>query len=161
MTVLTTSNVPQQARACNLPTLAFLLPIACRRVTHGQRTLPPELVQVILSHVRKNANMEFGMSREDAERRRRELMSDRKVQTQDINGVSSANVVRSSALIWRADTFCHSYGRPNTLCVNTEYCLSVSLSYGCDSMSCCMAIILSKTHVRMLETLCGGRILEE
>jgi hypothetical protein len=123
MAVLTTSDVPQQARACNLPTLAFLLPIACREVTHGQRTLPPELVQIILSHVRENVNMEFGMSREDAERRRRALMSDRKVQTQDINGVSEHSFSRGYLL---SNTPFDSCGSWSTACVSTEIeCLGI------------------------------------
>jgi hypothetical protein len=89
MRVLTSLDVPSQARACNLPTLAFLLPIACRQITREQRTLPPELVEIIIAHVKENSKAEFGLSREEAEKRRQALMGDRKVQTKNINGVSS------------------------------------------------------------------------
>jgi hypothetical protein len=89
MHVLTSVDVPSQARACNIPTLAFLLPFACRQLTRGRRTLPPELVEIIMTHVRQNSRAEFGLSREEAEKRRRALMGDRKVQTQNVNGVSA------------------------------------------------------------------------
>jgi hypothetical protein len=86
MQVLTSCDVPSQARPCNLPTLGFLLPIVCRQVTRGRRTLPPELVDIILAEIQDS--LDFGMTREDAEVRRRELMADRKVQTKNVNGVS-------------------------------------------------------------------------
>jgi hypothetical protein len=85
MRVLTSSDVASQARPCNLPTLSILLAIACRQLTHGRRTLPPELLEIILNFAK---GAEFGISREEAEKRRRALMEDRKVQTKDVNGVS-------------------------------------------------------------------------
>jgi hypothetical protein len=71
MTVLTSADIPFQQRACNIPTLHFLLPIACRRLIG--KNLPPELVAFIVGY------MELGMSREEAEQHRRRLMADRMV----------------------------------------------------------------------------------
>jgi hypothetical protein len=88
MRVLTSSDVASQARPCNLPTLSFLLRIACRQHTYGQRTLPPELLEIILNYAK---GIDFGISREEAEKRRRALMEDRKVQTKDVNGVSASS----------------------------------------------------------------------
>jgi hypothetical protein len=75
--VLSSVDVPSQARACNLPTLRFLLPVACRQRTHGRRTLPPELVEFIMAAALADSGL--GITREEAEIRRRELMADRKV----------------------------------------------------------------------------------
>jgi hypothetical protein len=86
--VLTTSEVPSQERACNLPTLELLLPVAVRQLTHGHRNLPPEIVEVILAEAVKDDGL--GLSRAEAEKRRRELMKDRKVNAEEIDGVSSS-----------------------------------------------------------------------
>ncbi|KAJ6577438.1 hypothetical protein B0H19DRAFT_1119924 [Mycena capillaripes] len=67
--VLTSSDVPLQARMTNFRTLRFLLPLICLRLT-GQN-LPPELVQ----HIFQAAS--WGFSREEAERHRHNLMKDR------------------------------------------------------------------------------------
>jgi hypothetical protein len=69
LSVLTTADVPFQQRGCNIPTLYFLLPIACQRLIG--RNLPPELVTLIISFA------SLGMSREIAEQHRRALMDDR------------------------------------------------------------------------------------
>jgi hypothetical protein len=69
LSVLTTADVPFQQRACNIPTLYFLLPIACQRLIG--RNLPPELVTLIIRFA------SLGMSREMAEQHRRSLMADR------------------------------------------------------------------------------------
>jgi hypothetical protein len=88
ITVLTSSDVPSQARVCNVPTLAFLLSAVCRRYTRDKRALPSELVDIIISHLAADSQVPLGISREDAEKRRRTLMEDRKVQTKNVNGVS-------------------------------------------------------------------------
>lgn len=77
-------------RACNVPTLKFLLPIACRQRTHGNRTLPPELVDIIVQTALVDGCL--GISREEVEIRRRAVMADRKV------GSVGANEVGKSAL---------------------------------------------------------------
>jgi hypothetical protein len=71
-----------------VPTLAFLLSAVCRRYTRDKRTLPSELVEIIISHLAADSQVPFGISREDAEKRRQALMEDRKVQTKNVNGVS-------------------------------------------------------------------------
>ncbi|KAJ7841354.1 hypothetical protein B0H14DRAFT_1047587 [Mycena olivaceomarginata] len=73
--VLTTSDVPFQARMSTFRTLQFILPFICRRLT-GQN-LPPELVQ----HILQSAH--WGFSREEAERHRRNLMKDRVIATEE------------------------------------------------------------------------------
>jgi hypothetical protein len=45
-----------------------------------------EVEDIILSEAMRDGGL--GMSREEAERRRRMLMEDRRVQTKDVNGVS-------------------------------------------------------------------------
>jgi hypothetical protein len=45
-----------------------------------------EVADIILSEAMRDGGL--GMSREEAERRRRMLMEDRRVQTKDVNGVS-------------------------------------------------------------------------
>jgi hypothetical protein len=77
MHVLSSVDVPSQARACNLPTLRFLLLVACRQRTHGRRTLPSKLVDIILEAALVDGGL--GITQEEAEVRRRELMTDRKV----------------------------------------------------------------------------------
>ncbi|KAJ7835971.1 hypothetical protein B0H13DRAFT_2288278 [Mycena leptocephala] len=72
--VLTSSDVPFQARMSNFRTLRFLLPFICRRLT-GQN-LPQELVDNILR------STHWGFSREEAERHRRSLMKDRVIATE-------------------------------------------------------------------------------
>ncbi|KAJ7352391.1 hypothetical protein DFH08DRAFT_805641 [Mycena albidolilacea] len=73
--VLTTFDVPFQARMSNFRTLQFILPFICRRLT-GQN-LPPELVQ----HILQSAH--WGFSREEAERHCRNLMKDRVIATEE------------------------------------------------------------------------------
>jgi hypothetical protein len=89
MHVLTTSDVPSQARACNTPTMSLLLGAAFRK-TVG-RNLPLEIAQLILA---ETGGIEFGMSREEAEGRRRALMADRKVQGGKVNDVSVLSHLR-------------------------------------------------------------------
>jgi hypothetical protein len=72
--VLTSSDVPSQARMSNFRTLRFLLPFICRRLT-GQN-LPQELVDNILR------STHWGFSREEAEHHRRSLMKDRVIATE-------------------------------------------------------------------------------
>jgi hypothetical protein len=83
MTVLTASDVPAQARACNTPTLALLLGVAFRKVVG--RHLPVELKQLILAETQ---GVDFGISREQAEQRRRALMADHRVQGGMVNDAS-------------------------------------------------------------------------
>jgi hypothetical protein len=87
MDVLTTSDVPSQARGCNTPTLTLLLDAAFRSVVG--KNLPAELSQLILSEMN---GVEFGLSREKAEERRRAIMADRGVQIVGINEVSVPTV---------------------------------------------------------------------
>jgi hypothetical protein len=82
MHVLSSSDIPYQARGCNAPTLTFLLGVACRQKT--RRELPPELNQMIVGYTN---GIEFGITWEQAEERRRALMQDRKVQSEDVNEV--------------------------------------------------------------------------
>jgi hypothetical protein len=86
MKVLTSCDVPKQARACNLPTLKLLLCSACRQAVNGRQALPMEVADIILTEAMRDGGL--GMSREEAERRRRMLMEDRRVQTKNVNGVS-------------------------------------------------------------------------
>jgi hypothetical protein len=83
--VLSSADVPSQARACNLPTLRFLLPVACRQRTRSRCTLPSELVDRIVAAALADGGL--GISREEAEIRRRELMADRKVGGVGVNQV--------------------------------------------------------------------------
>jgi hypothetical protein len=64
--------------------MSLLLGAAFRKVVG--RNLPPELAQLILA---ETGGIEFGMSREEAEGRRRALMADRKVQGGKVNDVSA------------------------------------------------------------------------
>ncbi|KAF4583610.1 hypothetical protein EYR38_002365 [Pleurotus pulmonarius] len=77
--VLSTAEVPWQARPTNAPTLRILLPMACKQVIG--KTLPPELVELIL---REDV---YGMSREQAEMHRRDFMADRKAKVADENDI--------------------------------------------------------------------------
>ncbi|KAJ6588743.1 hypothetical protein B0H19DRAFT_1057870 [Mycena capillaripes] len=72
--VLTSCDIPSQARMANFRTLRFVLPFICLRLTG--KNLPPELVQHILQ------STDWGFSREEAERHRRRLMKDRVVATE-------------------------------------------------------------------------------
>jgi hypothetical protein len=120
MHVLTSSDVPSQARACNMPTMSLLLGAAFRK-TVG-RSLPLELAQLILG---ETDGIEFGMSREEAERRRRALMADRKVQGGKVNDVSALSRLRLHVfrLMWPV---C-SYGRRVIL----THCASID-EYECE-----------------------------
>ncbi|KAF9496453.1 hypothetical protein BDN71DRAFT_1446160 [Pleurotus eryngii] len=71
MHVLSTTDVPDQRRQTNIPTLRVLLPIICERLTG--KHLPPELVEFIVS-----ADL-GGITREMAEKHRLEFMEDRRV----------------------------------------------------------------------------------
>lgn len=71
MKVLTTMDVPTQERGTNFRTLHFLLPFICKHLTN--KSFPPELVDSVIGSV------DQGMTREMAEKHRRELMKDRKV----------------------------------------------------------------------------------
>ncbi len=75
--VLSTADVPWQARATNVPTLRILLPRVCKQVIG--KTLPPELVELIVGEG------VYGMSREQAEMHRRAFMDDRKAKVVDEN----------------------------------------------------------------------------
>jgi hypothetical protein len=97
MTVLTASDVPAQARPCNTPTLALLLGVAFRKVVG--RHLPVELKQLILAETQ---GVDFGISREQAEQRRRALMADRRVQGGMVNDVS-INALSLCAYITHVD----------------------------------------------------------
>ncbi|KAJ7577457.1 hypothetical protein C8J56DRAFT_1031469 [Mycena floridula] len=67
--VFTTSEIASQKRATNIPTLHFLLPIACQRLTG--KNLPRELAEIIVGFG------DLGFSRAEAEQYRREVMADR------------------------------------------------------------------------------------
>lgn len=71
VSVLTSKDVPSQARACNFPTLRWLLPNICRQLT--DQNLPADLTAQILQ------SADFGINREMAEIHRRELMKERQV----------------------------------------------------------------------------------
>lgn len=75
--VATTLDVIPQARACNVPTLRFLLPIVCRKVT--EKSFPPELVEIVILYLINSEG--GGWTREQAEEHRRRLMDNRKVVT--------------------------------------------------------------------------------
>jgi hypothetical protein len=87
MHVLSSVDVPSQARACNIPTLRFLLGVAFRQRLGGGRILPPELTDIIISAALVGGIL--GMTREEAEIRRRALMADRKVGSMGINQAGS------------------------------------------------------------------------
>jgi hypothetical protein len=72
-----------------MPTMSLLLGAAFRKVVG--RNLPLELAQLILA---ETGGIEFGMSREEAERCRRALMADRKVQGGKVNDVSALSCLR-------------------------------------------------------------------
>jgi hypothetical protein len=98
--VLSSVDVPSQARACNIPTLRFLLGVASRQRTSEGRTLPPEIVELIIDATLANGGL--GITREEAETRRRALMKDRKVGSVDVNKVGT--VVLSAAFGACADS---------------------------------------------------------
>ncbi|KAJ3755634.1 hypothetical protein EV360DRAFT_85726 [Lentinula raphanica] len=75
MNVLTTSEVPNQMRKTNEPTIRALLPSISMALTGKE--LPPELVEIIRQYAFAGT-----FSREEAEQYRLELMSDRKIKTQ-------------------------------------------------------------------------------
>ncbi|KAJ3710148.1 hypothetical protein C8R42DRAFT_691526 [Lentinula raphanica] len=75
MNVLTTSEVPNQRRKTNEPTIRALLPSISMARTGKE--LPPELVEIIRQYAFAGT-----FSREEAEQYRLELMSDRKIKTQ-------------------------------------------------------------------------------
>jgi hypothetical protein len=82
--VLTTADVPYQARGCNFATLHSVLPMVCQRLTN--KPLPAELVELIINAGHDPIDMvEFadrngalGMSWKAAEERRRAVMADRR-----------------------------------------------------------------------------------
>ncbi|KAF4563236.1 hypothetical protein EYR36_003675 [Pleurotus pulmonarius] len=71
MDVLTTSDVPWQARPCNIRTLHSILLLAFKRSIGKE--IPAELRNYIVSMATEGT-----ITREEAEKRRRELMEDRK-----------------------------------------------------------------------------------
>ncbi len=71
MNVLTTSDVPWQARPCNIRTLHSILLLAFKRSIGKE--IPAELRNYIVSMATEGT-----ITREEAEKRRRELMEDRK-----------------------------------------------------------------------------------
>lgn len=77
--VPTTADIPSQERLTNTPTLHFLLPIICQRLTG--HNLPRELSEHIVHF------LDLGMTREQAETHRRALMRDRKVTNSDAGNV--------------------------------------------------------------------------
>lgn len=72
MNVLSSSDVPWQARPCNIATLHLLLSIAWKR--RVGKDIPAELRSYIIT-----AAIEGTVTREEAEKWRRELMVDRKI----------------------------------------------------------------------------------
>jgi hypothetical protein len=86
--VLSSVDVPSQMRACNLPTLRFLLGVAFRQRTRGQRVAPTELIEMIVNAALADGGL--GITREEAEIRRRALMADRKVGSVGVNQVRSS-----------------------------------------------------------------------
>lgn len=84
--VLTTSDIPPQARGCNLPTLHVLLPLVSEKLV-GKK-LPPELVELIID---LGDNKEYparggalGISWKIAEQMRREVMDDRRANNKNV-----------------------------------------------------------------------------
>ncbi|KAJ3848017.1 hypothetical protein EV368DRAFT_68627 [Lentinula lateritia] len=73
MNVLTTSEIPMQERKTNDPTIRAFLRTISLKLT-GQE-IPPELIEIIFDYA-----LEGTLKREDAERHRLALMSERKVQ---------------------------------------------------------------------------------
>jgi hypothetical protein len=114
MHVLSSVDVPSQARACNLPTLRFLLPVACRQRAHGRRTLPPELVESIVAAALADGGL--GITREEAEIRRRELMADRKVGSVGVSEVRALSCCPCRFPINLPPRF----GSRSSRCVSTE-----------------------------------------
>ncbi|KDQ30141.1 hypothetical protein PLEOSDRAFT_1081730 [Pleurotus ostreatus PC15] len=76
MNVLSSSDVPWQAQPCNIATLHLLLSIAWKRLVGKE--IPAELRSYIVT-----AAIEGTITREEAERWRRELMIDRKIKATD------------------------------------------------------------------------------
>ncbi len=72
MNVLTSSDVPWQARDCNARTLHSLLTLAFKRLIGKE--IPAELRNYIVQIATEGT-----ITREEAEKRRRELMEDRKI----------------------------------------------------------------------------------
>ncbi|KAJ3710145.1 hypothetical protein C8R42DRAFT_381127 [Lentinula raphanica] len=79
MNVLTTSEVPNQMRKANEPTIRALLPTISVKLTGKE--MPPELVDIIWKHAFAET-----FSREEAEKHRLELMKDRKIKLQSRHG---------------------------------------------------------------------------
>jgi hypothetical protein len=73
MNVLSTDDVPSQARACNLPTVAFLLRVAFRQ--YANRHVPDELIDLVLDGLGGPGQL----TRQEAEKQRRAFIEDRKV----------------------------------------------------------------------------------
>ncbi|KAJ4464528.1 hypothetical protein C8J55DRAFT_529967 [Lentinula edodes] len=73
MNVLTTSEIPMQERKTNDPTIRAFLRTVSFKLT-GQE-IPPELIEIICNYA-----LQGTLTREDAERHRLALMSERKVQ---------------------------------------------------------------------------------
>lgn len=71
MNVLSTSDVPWQARPCNIQTLHSLLLLSFKRSVGKE--IPAELRNYVVSMATEGT-----ITREEAEKRRRELMEDRK-----------------------------------------------------------------------------------
>jgi hypothetical protein len=90
--VLSSVDVPSQMRACSVPALRFLLNVAFRQRTRGSRTLPPELIDIILAAARVDGGL--GITREEAEIRRRALMADRRVGSVGVNEVRARRCAR-------------------------------------------------------------------
>jgi hypothetical protein len=88
MNVLTSKDVPSQARACNLPTIAFLLRVAFRQ--RAGRFVPDELINLVLEGLEGPGAQ---MTRQEAEERRRDLMDDRRVNVKGANGVGLPRIL--------------------------------------------------------------------
>jgi hypothetical protein len=83
--VLTSSDVPSEMRACNFPTLRWILPLICYRITG--KLFPLALTEQVLH------SAYFGISREMAELRRRAFMEERQANraSADVSHISIIN----------------------------------------------------------------------
>jgi hypothetical protein len=91
--VLTSKDVPSQARACNLPTIAFLLRVAFRQ--RAGRLVPDELINLVLEGLEGLEGPGAQMTRQEAEEWRRALMDDRRVNAKHTNGVCLPRILVS------------------------------------------------------------------
>jgi hypothetical protein len=127
MHVLSSVDVPSQVRACSLPTLRFLLGVAFRQRTRGGRSLPVELADIIVGTALAGGGL--GITREEAEIRRRALMADRRVGGVGVNKVRDSPRTRCSVHMLISGHL-HRSGRRDSRCASIEPLPSMGPSRG-------------------------------